>query len=1023
MKKICAVIPIGVLILSILLASLIFSSNRSISDTVISESHITTDTTWNISNSPYFIEGHVTVDFGVNLTIEPGVEVRFNGFFSLYIEGNLTAIGNSSERIEFTSNKTTPSDGDWDRIQVNSTGSAKIQYSNITYGNYGLFAEHSLKSDIQNTIISDNTNQGIKLNSSNENVIKSNLISYNSIGMGIYQSSNNTISDNEIVDNIEYGIMISESWENHIQSNNLSGNVEGLRLYKSTDNTIFNNNILSNAFRGLYLYLSDSNMIGYNLIFSNDGSGIELHYSSTNEVSNNNISLNGGSGSYYGIALNTSQNNRVFHNTLIDNINQAYDNGNDNDWDEGYPDGGNYWNDYAGEDIYRGLNQDIPGNDGIGDVPYILDSDSLDNFPLMNKSRGVISFFVGLISPANNSVIKAGTIIDFEILTLDVDHVNYTVNGGMNNTLPYPFFDIDTFGWPDGDSLIKVYVIDNSSNMNSSWFFFILDSTNPEIVLNSPNNNSIIAAGEIINLSISDPFIKSVNYSIDNGPRQSLLFPYDFNTSTWPDDIYQIEIAAEDIAGNINSTYYLVTLDSTPPTIYLNSPANNSYIRAGTPINLSIADEHLASVNYSLNNGPILSFTTAYIINTSLLPDGNYSIEVNAVDIPGNSQSVFYNITLDSTSPSVVLNEPQNNSIIREGFLNFSVFDASPVTFSYSLNYGVQYTLETPYTLDLSSRSDGNFIVSVNVTDYAGNFNRSWFNITTDTIYPMILVSQNNNSFFQSGTEIAIDVYDSHLAYARYSVNGGEFQNIIPSQKIDTTDWTEGQYNIEITAGDSIGNNISVIFVFTVDNTPPRIASSSPRNGDEGVARDTSITINFNEGMNRTSVRNALSISPTFYFITNWNSDNTTLTLIPMENLTNATTYTIVVNNSAKDLAGNTLAEDFILSFYTGSSDKEEQEWLSYVAVFTIILIIISLILLMRRRRKGISDEDDEDEFEVGKEAAVGEDKTEDEEGIEGEEEEYILSGEEAKSEKEDEVGIQEDSGEELDIEAEDSNP
>jgi len=53
-------------------------------------------------------------------------------------------------------------------------------------------------------------------------------------------------------------------------------------------------------------------------------------------------------------------------------------------WDNDYPSGGNYWSDYVGVDVKRGPNQDLPGSDGIGDTPYIIDTDNRDHYPLMN---------------------------------------------------------------------------------------------------------------------------------------------------------------------------------------------------------------------------------------------------------------------------------------------------------------------------------------------------------------------------------------------------------------------------------------------------------------------------------------------------------------------------------------------------------------------------------------------------------------------------------------------------------------
>jgi len=54
-------------------------------------------------------------------------------------------------------------------------------------------------------------------------------------------------------------------------------------------------------------------------------------------------------------------------------------------WNITYPYGGNYWSDYWGDDLYSGPNQDIPGPDGIGDIPYEIPCEhGIDYYPLMH---------------------------------------------------------------------------------------------------------------------------------------------------------------------------------------------------------------------------------------------------------------------------------------------------------------------------------------------------------------------------------------------------------------------------------------------------------------------------------------------------------------------------------------------------------------------------------------------------------------------------------------------------------------
>jgi parallel beta-helix repeat protein len=141
------------------------------------------------------------------------------------------------------------------------------------------------------------------------------------------------------------------------------------------------NNTVSFCNNGIYLTESSQNNITGNNVSWNSIYGIFIYSSSNNTVNNNYVAYNG-----WGISLNASSDNRLYHNHIINNTNQARDDSdNGNQWDNGYPSGGNYWSDYSGKDLYSGPNQDIPGDDGIGDTNYSIDSDSRDNYPFMGE--------------------------------------------------------------------------------------------------------------------------------------------------------------------------------------------------------------------------------------------------------------------------------------------------------------------------------------------------------------------------------------------------------------------------------------------------------------------------------------------------------------------------------------------------------------------------------------------------------------------------------------------------------------
>ena len=250
---------------------------------------------------------------------------------------------------------------------------------------------------------------GVHLNSTSQNVISGNNITANEwCGIMLSDSSNNSISGNNITANKEYAINLTHSFDNKISENVIktygtgSYRCGGIRLADSSNNSISGNNITVNDNTGIWLLYSSNNSISGNNI-TNNYNGIRLDFSSYNSISRNNIIANKVYGivlvwSPYGNSLGNliSENNitangymgvgscasnSIYHNNIINNTRQA---GGVSVWDNGYPNGGNYWSDYSGVDLYHGPYQNKTGSDGIGDTPYVIDVDNQDRYPLID---------------------------------------------------------------------------------------------------------------------------------------------------------------------------------------------------------------------------------------------------------------------------------------------------------------------------------------------------------------------------------------------------------------------------------------------------------------------------------------------------------------------------------------------------------------------------------------------------------------------------------------------------------------
>lgn len=88
--------------------------------------------TWDLSGSPYLIEGEITIPAGDTLTIAPACSVIFQGHYKLIVNGTLEAIGTEADSIVFTA--ANPDSG-WHSIRfLNAPAGSQLSYCIVVHG-------------------------------------------------------------------------------------------------------------------------------------------------------------------------------------------------------------------------------------------------------------------------------------------------------------------------------------------------------------------------------------------------------------------------------------------------------------------------------------------------------------------------------------------------------------------------------------------------------------------------------------------------------------------------------------------------------------------------------------------------------------------------------------------------------------------------------------------------------------------------------------------------------------------------
>lgn len=314
--------------------------------------------------------------------------------------------------------------------------------NNIFTSNFrGLCVDNTFVSTIAGNIVVSNI-EGITVENSSMCVIEDNMLANNwgghpdllvGIGISLYRSNSSMITNNFLTNHTVGAIMLGEAYGNIIANNTATKNdAYAVELYTSSENLVVNNtsiedgggirvtagsknnlvmgNLVSRGIIGIGCSFSEGNVFAQNTL-SNNTDGFAMEQVSNLFVGNLIVNNSNGIGIHY-------SNGSIFHhNNLINNTVDVEEDVyvNVNIWDDGTE--GNYWHSYNGTDANQ---------DGIGDMPYIIDQNNRDNHPLM----GMFSNFTFPWQEQKHSIttISNSTITNFQFNST-LKTVSFSVTG------------------------------------------------------------------------------------------------------------------------------------------------------------------------------------------------------------------------------------------------------------------------------------------------------------------------------------------------------------------------------------------------------------------------------------------------------------------------------------------------------------------------------------------------------------------------------------------------------------------
>lgn len=431
---------------------------------------------------------------------------------------------------------------------------------------------------------------------------------------------------------------------------------------------------------------------------------------------------------------------------------------------------------------------------------------------------------------------------------------------------------------------------------------YYIDKTKPEVKISpkpESKNDGYYKENVSFDISILEQFNRKHTLTITdaNGTAPERTEKFEFNeymySPTYRDEgSYDLTIKVTDAAGNSSTVGTKFVIDKTKPTVQLGTvqPLNTGNVTLPVTLrdNMEGSKYTVHVVRTDANGSKVYDADlengtwtgTDFTKNCTFADEGDYVVIVSAEDKAGNkSDAQISKFRIDRTAPVITISGV-NDKQTTTGTATISVDEA--FSFDYegrslgASDIKVSITKKTdgtgasniaeltagsfsggnPHTASYSFTEDGEYTITANAKDLAGNVAASatkTFKIDSKAPVIKMSVSDKNSKTIKSYDAVgSTDMLDPNYVDMSLSVeetffrtnnvkitvnkdgkdiSASSFTNYSNSSAVSTGSQRfdeDGVYEITVTAQDELGNKTDDYnIVFTVDNTAPTIESTS----------------------------------------------------------------------------------------------------------------------------------------------------------------------------------------------------
>ena len=462
-----------------------------------------------------------------------------------------------------------------------------------------------------------------------------------------------------------------------------------------------------------------------------------------------------------------------------------------------------------------------------------------------------------------------------QTVTVTLNGVDYTTtiqaNGSWSVTVP----SADIGAITDGDYTITAAVADKAGNPASADRDVLVDTTAPQLTINTVSDDDVInsaehaqalivtgsvtgaAAGDVVTVTINN---KDYTATLDTSGRWSVGVPA-ADVSALAAGDYTITAALTDKAGNSNSTTHEVEVNLTAPVLTIDTVSGDDVINSsektqdltitGTASGLAAGAVVTVMLNGKAYSATVDTngqwTTTVPASEVGQLGEALYTVSASATDSVGNTSSTSHTVNVESVLPGVIINTVAGDDVINAAELatgqtisgtvvnaeagNTVTVSVGGHSYTATVQDNLTWSVSVPESV-LTALGNGDLTVTASVTNGVGNSGSGERDITIDANLPGLrvdtvagddvinsiehgqnLIITGSSDGLTAGTALTVTV--NGKTYPATVLADGTWSAAIPSA--DVSALAAGTVTVNVEGQSSAGNPVTINHDVTVD--------------------------------------------------------------------------------------------------------------------------------------------------------------------------------------------------------------